>query len=407
MYCYIDNKKVDLDYLSKYHPGGKKIQAFENMDATVIYKSMHMHSDDRIDKYVLYDDEYKYNSSDNKNILDSDYIFDTEFSKEVRSKVRNSIANYYAPLGWWLRFILIITLTLLAESMYRNNVTILTAMFVGFMHAQIGFCIQHSASHGAIHPNTKVNDVLTLFADYIGASKYMWFQQHIMFHHKDTNRINRDPDIHSAEPIFYFVRNRINRSRLMQIITFPILYLYGLDVIYKIHAVIGMEHSRKIPNLYFKSIKRRASFIFFKLFYLYRIVIYPWYQGNNLFMSFFFVPFFTGIFLVTTFILSHNTDKMEHTEEDKKNVDWYKMQVESSCTYKSLIGWFLTDGLNYQIEHHLFPRMNPWHYPQISNTVKAVCKKHNVKYTEYNGFISNMRATLKYLFINNNKINSK
>ena len=105
MYCYIDNKKVDLDYLSKYHPGGKKIQAFENMDATVIYKSMHMHSDDRIDKYVLYDDEYKYNSSDNKNILDSDYIFDTEFSKEVRSKVRNSIANYYAPLGWWLRFI--------------------------------------------------------------------------------------------------------------------------------------------------------------------------------------------------------------------------------------------------------------------------------------------------------------
>ena len=42
--------------------------------------------------------------------------------------------------------------------------------------------------------------------------------------------------------------------------------------------------------------------------------------------------------------------------------------------------------------------MNPWHYPFISSTVKDVCKKHNVKYTEYNGFMNNMKATVKYLF---------
>ena len=401
MICYIDNKKIDLENLSNNHPGGKKIRAFENMDATVTYKSVHIsHDENDINEYVLEDKEGENNE---------EYIFNSEFAKDIKSEVIKKLdtSNWYAPSGWWLRLAFIVILDIIAESIYVRNANILTALFVGFMHAQIGFSIQHSASHGSVHPNTHVNDFLTLFADFIGTSKYMWFQQHIMFHHKDTNRINRDPDIHSAEPWFYFVRNRINRSRFLQIVTFPILYLYGLDVIYKIHGVIGMQHSHKIPNRYFRTLKRRLIFILFKLFYVYRIVLYPWFQGYSLFICIFFVPFFTGLFLVTTFILSHNTDEMKHTDENKKMVDWYKMQVESSCTYKSVIGWYLTDGLNYQIEHHLFPRMNPWYYPYISSTVKEVCKKHDVKYTEYNGFIHNMRATLKYLFRNEIKDKSE
>lgn len=394
MICYIDNKKINLEDLSNNHPGGKRIQAFENMDATVMYKSVHVsHDEDRINEYIIEDKSETEKNTD-------EYIFDTDFAKDIKNEIIKKIDTdkWYAPIGWWIRLSIIIFLDIIAERVYVRNANIITAMFVGFMHAQIGFSIQHTASHGAVHSKAIINDFLALFADFIGSSKYMWFQQHIMFHHKDTNRINRDPDIHSAEPIFYFVRNRINRSGFLQLVTFPILYLYGLDVIYKLHGVIGMQHSRPIPNRYFKSFTRRLLFLFFKLFYIYRIVLSPWYQGHSLLTCMFFVPFFTGLFLVNTFILSHNTDEMIHTDENKKNVDWYKMQVESSCTYKSVIGWYLTDGLNYQIEHHLFPRMNPWHYPFISSTVKDVCKKHNVKYTEYNGFMNNMKATIKYLF---------
>ena len=179
MICYIDNKKINLEDLSNNHPGGKRIQAFENMDATVTYKSVHVsHDEDRINEYIIEDKSEIEKNTD-------EYIFDTDFAKDIKNEIIKKIDTdkWYAPIGWWIRLSIIIILDIIAERVYVRNANIITAMFVGFMHAQIGFSIQHTASHGAVHSKAIINDFLALFADFIGSSKYMWFQQHIMFHH--------------------------------------------------------------------------------------------------------------------------------------------------------------------------------------------------------------------------------
>jgi fatty acid desaturase (delta-4 desaturase) len=102
------------------------------------------------------------------------------------------------------------------------------------------------------------------------------------------------------------------------------------------------------------------------------------------------------------FALSHN---FEHSDRDptystRKNdepVCWFKSQVETSSTYGSFISGYLTGGLNFQVEHHLFPRMSSAWYPYIAPTVREICKKHGVKYAYYPWVHQNFISCVKYL----------
>ena len=85
------------------------------------------------------------------------------------------------------------------------------------------------------------------------------------------------------------------------------------------------------------------------------------------------------------FTLSHNFEDADRdpTVQARKSgepVCWFKAQVETSSTYGGLIAGCLTGGLNFQVEHHLFPRMSSAWYPYIAPKVREVCKKHGVRY---------------------------
>ena len=79
-----------------------------------------------------------------------------------------------------------------------------------------------------------------------------------------------------------------------------------------------------------------------------------------------------------------------HLHEDTfhNESDWYKHQVLTSSNHSigSKFGFIFSGGLNYQIEHHLFPGINHCHYPEIQPIVKSICQKHNITYKEFNGY---------------------
>jgi len=104
--------------------------------------------------------------------------------------------------------------------------------------------------------------------------------------------------------------------------------------------------------------------------------------------------FVTGFVLSNLFIISHNT---EENTRNNENECWYKSQVEGSTTYGRQVAGFLTGGLNYQIEHHCFPRMNSMYYPRIQKQLRLVCKKHEVRYNYYSSLITNYKNTYKFL----------
>jgi fatty acid desaturase len=109
------------------------------------------------------------------------------------------------------------------------------------------------------------------------------------------------------------------------------------------------------------------------------------------------------------FSLSHN---FEHAVRDPTHVldekgskataagdqvCWFKSQVETSCTYGGAISGYFTGGLNFQVEHHLFPRMSSSWYPYIAPKIREVCKKHGVKYAYYPWIHQNFISTVTYM----------
>jgi len=66
--------------------------------------------------------------------------------------------------------------------------------------------------------------------------------------------------------------------------------------------------------------------------------------------------------------------------------------------YISVSFWFVASGgLNYQIEHHLFPSVNHEYLPEISHIVQRICAKHNVRYNDIGGFCSAVYAHIHHL----------
>lgn len=101
------------------------------------------------------------------------------------------------------------------------------------------------------------------------------------------------------------------------------------------------------------------------------------------------------------FTLSHNfegadRDPTKSVRVTGQPVCWFKAQVETSSTYGGFISGYLTGGLNFQVEHHLFPRMSSAWYPYIAPKVREICEKHGVKYAYYPYVWQNLYSTLKY-----------
>jgi linoleoyl-CoA desaturase len=97
-----------------------------------------------------------------------------------------------------------------------------------------------------------------------------------------------------------------------------------------------------------------------------------------------------GLVLALVFQLAH---VVEHTEfevvgaMDSKHIEneWAIHQVKTTANFAprdKVISWFV-GGLNFQVEHHLFPRVSHIHYPAISQIVKETCLKYNLPYNEY------------------------
>jgi fatty acid desaturase len=165
----------------------------------------------------------------------------------------------------------------------------------------------------------------------------------------------------------------------------------------------ALEIGIKMENDFIKS--RRPIAIALRLLYIYTNVVTPFLNHGLAWSAFGHVMVMgvaESLTLAVLFSLSHNFENCDRdpTEEFRNTgepVCWFKSQVETSCTYGGFISGALTGGLNFQVEHHLFPRMSSAWYPYIAPTVREVCKKHGVKYAYYPWVITNLVSTVKYM----------
>jgi len=400
----IDSLVYDITGFAKVHPGGSgPLLAAGGTDVTALFRSMHRRQPKDVERYREVLSKYRVGvlSPAVKNME-----FDSEFAQDLYREVCETVppALWFAPTGFWVRTALIVVGTLLAELGWILTGSWQLCVLVGVLHAQIGLAVQHDASHGAVSRNWRWNSALAYGADWIGNTRWLWFEQHIIGHHPNTNA-DMDPDASSAEPFLLFrtVDYSLRKAyhRFQHWFMYPVLSLYGPSVVYNLPQLLTLNHNDEVPVKNNKFLQKQLlPSILFRLFYYVRVILLPLYIGGApLWLALLGVNFVTGFCLTFVFVLSHNfVGSCRFPERDQN--DWYKMQVETSCTYGGFVSGLMTGGLNFQIEHHLFPRLNSYWYPTIAPVVRRVCAKHGVQYTYYPTIIHNMRSTIEFMRLN-------
>ncbi len=264
---------------------------------------------------------------------------------------------------------------------------------LGFVMAGIGFSVMHDANHGSYSPNTKLNDLLGLSANILGASSYFWKQKHNIIHHTYTNVDGIDDDIAKSPVIRQCETQKWVPAHKVQHLYLP--FIYSLSTIFWIFIMDFTKYfSRKIYTTEAWKLSPKNHLIFWvtKIYYLSVFIALPimvwgfwgWLAG------YFIMNAVLGITLSFVFQLAHvveNTE-FEHIPLDAtKHLEtaWAEHQIRTTANFamgNKAISWFV-GGLNYQVEHHLFPKVSHVHYPEISKIVMAKCKEFNLPYNQY------------------------
>jgi linoleoyl-CoA desaturase len=281
------------------------------------------------------------------------------------------------------------------------------ALLLGAIKAFIGFNVCHDAIHGGYSANKKVNKVLGLVFNVIGANAYVWSITHNVVHHTYTNIPGHDEDIEVAPGMI-----RLSpEDELKPIMRYQHWYafpLYGLAslvwVFRKDYKKFFQKKIGQIENNH--GLVEYFNLFFFKAVYYTLFIVLPliflditWWQFVIGFVCMHIVE---GTILGVVFQLAH---VVENTAFPKVNVDnnieeaWavHQMQTTADFARKSKILSFFVGGLNFQVEHHLFPQVCHIHYPKIAPIVEATAKEFNVPYIDNPTFLKAIQSHYRML----------
>ena len=256
--------------------------------------------------------------------------------------------------------------------------------------ALVAFCIMHDANHGAIFRTRRLNHLLGWTADVaLGISSYAWRVKHNVAHHTYTNVDGYDADI-TQVPFARLMPMQEPRPwyRFQHLYIWPLYSLMVLrwqtagDVAALRRGSIGRSTLR-LPRGWDLAglVLGKAVFVSWAL--VVPLLVYPWWLALGGYAVFSMVM---GLVTATTFQLAHCVEEAEFTApEDLAGTRrlWAVHEVETTvdfCPRNRFLTWTL-GGLNFQIEHHLFPRVPHTHYPRIAEIVKRNCERHGVRYS--------------------------
>jgi linoleoyl-CoA desaturase len=263
-------------------------------------------------------------------------------------------------------------------------------LVVGLGAMLVAFCVQHDANHGASFRSRRINRIVGFSADaMLGFSSYAWRIKHNVAHHTYTNVDNYDDDI-SQVPFARLLPVQSSKPwyRLQHFYIWPMYSLMVLrmqafgDIAALVRGRIGRSRVR-MPRGW-----DLAGIVSGKLVYIgwaivIPLLIYPWWVVVIAYVG---VAMVVGLVTATTFQLAHCVDEAVYRSDDELGdgeTVWAVHQIESTvdfCPRNPVLTWVL-GGLNYQIEHHLFPRLPHTLYPQIAGIVRSRAERHGVRYT--------------------------
>ncbi|NCT95296.1 MAG: acyl-CoA desaturase [Chitinophagaceae bacterium] len=265
-------------------------------------------------------------------------------------------------------------------------------VILGGLIAAIGFNVMHDGSHGSFSTNKYVNRIAASSISLLGANHFMWNMKHNMIHHSFTNVDGVDDDIEVGLLMRMAPTQKKYKLHRFQHVYFWVLYMM-LYVFWIFFADYNKYFSRKIGNVPLKkmAVKDHIEFWGVKLYHAAFFILIPILVTGwlNWLIGFLVMSLVAGFVLSIVFQLAHTVEHtafpVADTESNKLPDEFAAHQIKTTANFATrnkLVSW-LVGGLNFQIEHHLFPKISHVHYPAISEIVRAVCREYQLQYIEY------------------------
>lgn len=286
-----------------------------------------------------------------------------------------------------------------------------------FLFAVFGWllgALGHDAGHFCVSHNPRVNDA-GVWAMSLLCNPMLWQHQHTYAHHSHTNDFHRDPDLHHFETLLR-VHTRFQRRGIHGLQRYWIYVMFAYTfVVFGTCFWIPWGMIQDGASLYGMvqwtdrhRVLRYVAFVAHVVAYFGLIMVLPFLVHSSWLSAWAAVTIHVStsglIFAIFSQINHLNEASLDvgKKDSDKKRLlsgSWAAEQVETSNNFAggSLLWHFLSNGLNYQIEHHLFPGLNHCHLHHIAPTVRATCEEYGVEYKSYDNWSEIISSTLDWL----------
>jgi linoleoyl-CoA desaturase len=357
----------------------------------------------------------QYEEKVEKEITNSPPIYDFSEYNCLVKKVKEIFPNRKSIKGdafYFIKNIFLFTLflTLYYPAIFMSGLNIylrsILAFISGFVWMIVAFNIMHDGSHYAISTNPKINQLLeSIWNSFSLWDSYMWLLHHVYAHHSFTGHSKFDPDTQIPQAEKYNNKGILGAIRKCSenIFLFSCMIIPGLFTGTTLIYYYGVFVSGNIWGL---KVKNYISHMRLHEVIIKALAIYCLWKG-------WFFPslcYLTGCNIMNHLAVTTNHDTFESAvaNKDDNTDDWAKIQICHSANHGNKNPWslHLFGGLNYQIEHHLFPNMCHVHYPKVKQIVKEFSRKKGYSYADHETFIDSYKSFLKNMeFQNQGKIN--
>jgi len=381
--------KYDLTSFVERHPGGKYIidRTKNAGDITAVFETYHAFSDIEnirkiLEKYKLYSTADSVDSTHGSVLEPTFYQF--EHYRELVAKVREKYPNLSSvktPWRWTVfhfihigLFIWLLYVTYFSSLSFPYKIITQTGYSI-CESSLVLFHGFHEGSHYAISIYPELNYwIYKLSAGWLLWNINIWSHHHIHLHHTFTG-CEKDPDTILYD---YPVWN-VNIKNIIHEIDIPDIIIYYYAIFPGQYVTQCIMHFTHILHTFF--IKGFLLVDSIDLFIMTCKFILLYRAGYMLTIIHLFLM---NMFYFINIVGDH--DLYETIQNKYQGKDWVKIQISNSGNFlEKNMGWTVWfGGINYQIEHHLFPNVNHMHLPYISTIVKEFCHKKGWNYVSHN-----------------------
>jgi linoleoyl-CoA desaturase len=280
------------------------------------------------------------------------------------------------------------------------------AISLGLAVGGIGMAVMHDANHGAYSRSGAVNRWIGYSLDCMGASSFVWRTKHNMLHHTWTNVGHVDDDLELGVLSRMSPHQRwlpVHRGQhiymwLLYALLVPKWWIF--DDFYNIAT--GRVGPLPLPRL-----KPRDWVVLLagKLSHLMLGLVVPLAMGYSwswVLGGYLLVNAVAGVTLASTFQLAHCVDAVEIVQapaDGRMAEDWASHQLRTTMDFaprNRVLSWYL-GGLNFQVVHHLFPKVCHLYYPELARLVRETARDHGLQYIEQPRLIDALMRHYRWL----------